>query len=325
MPASGRPARRFVLLAGGLGGARLAPALARVLGPGRLTVIANVGDDLEWMGLRVCPDLDSITYALAGLWNGRRGWGRRGETFQVREALAALDHRIWFGVGDRDLALHLTRTSLLRSGRTLTQATRGVVHRFGIRGVDVVPASDASARTRFRLSDGRVLGFQEWYVRERARPLVLETLLGRAPASASALQALGAADVVVLGPSNPITSLATMLALSGMKAAVGTVPRRIAVSPVVLGRSSSSRAIAHHARARRRVLHAAGGRDRPDSIARRYAGLVETFVVDRRDEAQADGVRRAGLEPVLSELLDERMLARTIVAVASRRPSLPPN
>src|SRR5262245_66605657 len=154
MPASGRPARRFVLLAGGLGGARLAPALSGILGPGRLTVIANVGDDQEWMGLRVCPDLDSITYSLAGLWDGRRGWGRRGETFQVREALAGLDDGIWFGVGDRDLALHLTRTRLLRSGRTLTHATRRVVDRLGIRGADVGPASDGCAGARFRLPDG---------------------------------------------------------------------------------------------------------------------------------------------------------------------------
>jgi LPPG:FO 2-phospho-L-lactate transferase len=324
MPAPGRPARRFVLLAGGLGGARLAPALARVLGPGRLTVVANVGDDLEWMGLRICPDLDSITYALAGLWDRRRGWGRRGDTFRMRDGLAALDDGIWFGVGDRDLALHLTRTRLLRSGRTLTQATRDLTDRLGVRGVDVVPASDASARTRFRLRDGRVLSFQEWYVRERARPPVLRTLLGRAPASASALRALGAADVVVLGPSNPITSLATILALRGMKAAVGAVPRGIAISPVVLGRSSPSRAIAHHARARRHVLRAEGSRDRPDAIARRYAGLVEAFVLDHRDQSLADEVRRAGLEPVLAELLDERLLARTIVEVAGRLPRLPP-
>src|SRR5262249_31905514 len=153
---------------------------------------------------------------------------------------AAFHDEAWFGVGDRDLALHLTRAQSLRSGRTLTEATRGIVGRLGIRGVDVVPASDAPARTRFRIRDGRVLSLQEWYVRERARPPVLETLLGRAPASTSALQALATADVVVLGPSNPITSLATILALRGMKAAFGTVPRRIAISPVVLGRSSSS-------------------------------------------------------------------------------------
>jgi 2-phospho-L-lactate transferase/gluconeogenesis factor (CofD/UPF0052 family) len=129
---------------------------------------------------------------------------------------------------------------------------------------------------------------------------------------------------VVLGPSNPITSLATILALRGMRAAVRTVPRRLAVSPVVLGRSSSSLAIAHHARARRRVLEAEGSRDRPEAIARRYAGLVETFVLDHRDEAKADEVRRAGLEPVLAELLDGRSLARRIVEVAGGRPIPPP-
>ena len=161
-------------------------------------------------------------------------------------------------------------------------------------------------------------------MREHARPPVREALLARAPASAAAPRALAAADVVVLGPSNPITSLGTILTLRGMKPAVRTVPRRLAVSPVVLGRPSSSRAIAHHARARRRVLEAAGSRDRPDAIARRYAGLVEAFVLDPRDEAEAGEVRRAGLEPVLAELLDERSLARKIVEVASRRPNPPP-
>ncbi|HSD11865.1 MAG TPA: 2-phospho-L-lactate transferase CofD family protein [Candidatus Binatia bacterium] len=310
-----------MLLAGGLGGARLAPALARVLGPGRLTVVANVGDDLEWMGLRVCPDLDSIAYALAGLWNRRRGWGRRGETFRVRAGLAALDNATWFGVGDRDLALHLERTRLLQSGRTLTEATRALVDRLGVRGVDVVPASDAPAGTRFRLRDGRLLSFQEWYVREHARAPVIETLLARAPASSAALRALAAAAVVVLAPSNPITSIGAILALRGMKPAVRTVPRCLAVSPVVLRRPSSSRAIAHHARARRHVLEAAGGSDCPDAIARRYAGLVEAFVLDHRDGSDANDVRRAGLEPVLADLLDERSLARTIVEIASRRAS----
>jgi LPPG:FO 2-phospho-L-lactate transferase len=316
MPATGRAARRFVLLAGGLGGARLAPALAQVVGPRRLTVVANVGDDLEWMGMRVCPDLDSIVYSLAGLWNRRRGWGRRGETFRVRAELAALDDEIWFGVGDRDLALHLERTGLLRSGKTLTEATRDLVKRLDVRGVEVLPASDSPARTRFRLRDGRVLGFQEWYVREQARPPVVETLLARAPASAAALRALAAADVVVFAPSNPISSIGAILSLRGMKQAVRRAPRRLAVSPVVVGRSSSSRAIQHHARARRHVLEAAGSRDRPEAIARRYAGLADAFVLDRRDRADEQDIRRAGLEPVLADLLDERSLARAIVEVS---------
>src|SRR5262249_36106833 len=140
---------QVVLLAGGLGGARLAPALARALGRGRLTVVANVGDDLEWMGLRVCPDVDSIVYALARAWDRERGWGTRGGTFRVRDARASLGAPSWFGIGDVDLSLHLARTRLLASGASLTEATRHLSRSIGVTGVAIVPASDRRAPTRF--------------------------------------------------------------------------------------------------------------------------------------------------------------------------------
>ena len=308
---------RLVLLAGGLGGARLAPALARVLGADRLTVIANVGDDLEWMGLRVCPDLDSITYALAGLWDRDRGWGRLGETFRVGGALARLGVPSWFAVGDLDLALHLERARLLRGARSLTAVTRTLARKLAIEGVTVLPASDSLAATRLRLQDGRVLDFQEWYVRERARPRVRETLLARAPAAGAALRALAAADAVVLAPSNPITSIGAILALRGMRRAVRAVPRRLAVSPVVIGRRHTSASITQHARARAKVLRAEGSADRPGAIARRYAGLVECFLIDRSDAAEAEGIRRRSLEVVLSDVLDDDALAATVASVAT--------
>jgi LPPG:FO 2-phospho-L-lactate transferase len=137
MPAS---KSQVVLLTGGLGGARLAPSLRDALGPGRLTVVANVGDDLTWHGLRVCPDLDSVTYSLAGLWDSERGWGLEDETFRVRDALAGLQEPTWFNVGDRDLALHLLRTEQLRTGRSLAQTTQELSRRFGVVDVEVIPA-----------------------------------------------------------------------------------------------------------------------------------------------------------------------------------------
>jgi LPPG:FO 2-phospho-L-lactate transferase len=305
---------RVVLLAGGLGGARLAPALARTLGRGRLTVVANVGDDLEWMGLRVCPDLDSIVYALAGEWDRDRGWGRRGETFRVRAGLGALDAPAWFGVGDADLSMHLARTRLLGSGASLSEVTRSLSRRLGVRGVAVVPASDAWARTRFSTRDGRRLGFQEWYVRERARPRIRRTLLSRAAPSAAALAALRRADALVLGPSNPVTSIGAILALRGFAAAARGVRLRVAISPVVKRRTAWSSTVAHHARARRHVLEAVGARDRAASIAARYSDLVDGFVVDRSDRAEADAIRRLGLEVAVADLLDEERLAETLLA-----------
>jgi LPPG:FO 2-phospho-L-lactate transferase len=308
---------KVVLLSGGLGGARLAPALGRVLGPGRLAVIANVGDDLEWMGLRVCPDVDSILYALAGVWDGKRGWGRRGETFRVCECLESLRALSWFGIGDQDLAMHLERTRLLRSGRRLTDVTRELSSKLGVRGVTVAPAADAPAATRFVLCDRRTLDFQEWYVRECARPRLRRTILSRAPASPAALDVLADADAVVLGPSNPITSIGAILALPGMKSAVRAVPRRMAVSPVVVRRRGRSANIAQHARARRRVLEAEGAQDRPAAIAARYAPLVDRFLLDRSDRADADAIRRLGIEPVLADLLDPAALARALAKLIS--------
>jgi LPPG:FO 2-phospho-L-lactate transferase len=309
---------RVVLLAGGLGGARLAPALGRALGARRLTVIGNVGDDLWWMGLRVCPDLDSITYAAAGLWDAKRVWGRRGETFRACEALAAVGAPAWFHVGDADLALHLQRTRLLGCGRTLTEVTEQIARRLGVRAVSVVPASDEPAATRFVLRGGGEMAFQEWYVRRRARPALARTMLSRKAASAAALAALDVCDAVVLGPSNPVTSVGAVLALRGMTAAVRAVRRRIAVSPVVIGRRSDDRGVAHHTRARRAVLAAEGGRDRHAAIAARYRGLVDTFVLDRSDRDEADAIRRLGIEPVLADVLEAATLARTLRMLASR-------
>lgn len=310
---------RVVMLAGGLGGARLAPALAREIGPGNLAVVANVGDDLEWMGLRVCPDLDSIGYALGGLWDQARGWGRRGETFEVRDGLRALGAPAWFGIGDRDLALHLERTRLLRDGLGLTEVTAELGRRLGIRDAALLPASDRPSPTRLRLADGRRLDFQEWYVREQAQPQVAETLLAGGPAGDAALAALARAEAVVLAPSNPLTSIAPILALEGMESAVRRVPRRIAVSPVACGRPSASPSVEHHARARRRVLHAAGLADRPAAIAVRYRGLVDTFVIDRSDGAEAEAIRSLGLDAVSADILDDAGLASTLHALARSR------
>lgn len=309
---------RVALLAGGLGGARLAPVLARRLGAERLAVIANVGDDLDWMGLRVCPDLDSVSYALAGLWDRERGWGRREETFHARECLKAFGSPSWFGVGDRDLALHLERTRLLGAGQSLTQVTRELAGRLGVQGAEVLPSSDAPSPTRIRLRDGRLLDFQEWYVRERAVPEVAETMFTGAPASTAALAAVTAADAVILAPSNPLTSIGAILSLGGMREAVGRARRRIAVCPVVVGLPSSSPGIDHHARARRRVLEAVGKEDRPASIAGLYAELVDWFLVDRRDGDEVDAVRQAGMEPVLADLLDEHALAEEIERILRR-------
>jgi LPPG:FO 2-phospho-L-lactate transferase len=306
---------QVVLLTGGLGGARLAPSLRDALGPGRLTVVANVGDDLTWHGLRVCPDLDSVTYSLAGLWDSERGWGLEDETFRVRDALASPQEPTWFNVGDRDLALHLLRTEQLRAGRSLAQTTQELSRRLGVVDVEVVPASDKPSESRVLLEDGRLLHFQEWYVGERAKPELREVRLAGGTASEAAIQAIEDATLLVLGPSNPVTSIGAILALEGAREAISKIPLRVAVSPVVVGVGSENPGVLHHALARQRTLATVGCADEPGEISARYAGLVEHFLLDHADAGYEKEVSRNGLEPILANLLDSSALAKALVAL----------
>jgi LPPG:FO 2-phospho-L-lactate transferase len=312
---------RIVLLSGGFGGARLVPKLREFVASGHLSVIANTGDDLTWLGLRICPDVDAILYSLAGRWNAEAGWGRRGETFRARDALTDLGSPPWFNVGDLDLAFHLLRTELLHSGKTLTEATRELARRLGVQEVTVIPASNQPQETNVALQDGRLLHFQEWYVRESAHPLVQEVRLPHGPASPAALEALRRADAVILGPSNPVSSIGPILTRQGLSDLVRQVRCRIAVCPVVLGISSPDAGVSHHARARRRLLTAEGAVDTPEGIAKLYAGLVQHFVLDRTDSARVPEIGRLGLNPVTCDLLDSTELARTLADLSV---SVPP-
>jgi LPPG:FO 2-phospho-L-lactate transferase len=331
-PGTASAVPRVVLLSGGFGGARLVPALSEALPAGSLSVIANVGDDLEWFGLRVCPDVDSILYALAGRWHEAAGWGQRDETFRVGAALAALGAPAWFNVGDLDLAFQLLRADLLRSGRTLTEATRELARRLGIGPVDVLPASDQPCETHVLLEDGRVLHFQEWYVREGAEPPVRQVRVPPGPAAKAALDALRGADAVILGPSSPVASIGPILARDGVADAVRRVPRRIAVAPVA-GRPGAlspgaggeavrtgGEAVRHHARARQQLLAAEGVADRPADIARRYAGLVRHFVLDHADAGDAAEISGLGLDPVTCDLLSPGELATALAELSAGRP-----
>jgi LPPG:FO 2-phospho-L-lactate transferase len=312
---------RIVLLSGGFGGARLVPALREFAGSGQLSVVANTGDDLTWFGLRISPDVDAILYSLAGRWNAEAGWGRRGETFRTRDALTDLGARPWFNVGDLDLAFHLLRAELLHSGMTPTEATRELARRLRVQGVTVIPASDQPHETHVALQDGRQLHFQEWYVRESALPLVQKVRVPRGPASPAALEALRCADAVILGPSNPVSSIGPILARDGLSDLIRQVRCRIAVCPVVLGISSSDAGVSHHARARQRLLSAAGAEDTPEAIAGLYAGLVQHFVLDETDSAWVPGIERLGLDAVTCDLLDSTELARTLADLSV---SVPP-
>src|ERR671931_2619245 len=231
----------LVALAGGVGAARFLRGLLRVHDPGDLLVVGNTGDDLRLHGLAISPDLDSVAYTLAGLADEERGWGLAGETWNVLEAMERLGEPAWFALGDRDIATHLLRTRLLAGGASLTEATAEVCRRLGV-PVRLLPMSDQRVETRVEVDgpDGPLdLGFQEWWVGRQARDPVRSVRFAgveRARTAPGVLEALAAADGIVVCPSNPVVSIAPILAVPGVVEAVqGATRGKGAVTPIVAG------------------------------------------------------------------------------------------
>ncbi|MBI4639003.1 MAG: 2-phospho-L-lactate transferase [Candidatus Rokubacteria bacterium] len=303
---------RVTALAGGTGAAKLLRGLAACLPPEDLTVIGNTGDDTEVWGLHVSPDLDTVTYALAGRLDVERGWGLAGDTFRALEAMAGLGADTWFNLGDRDLATHLFRTRALRRRRPLSRITADVAQRLGV-AARILPMSDDPVRTRIRTPDGW-LGFQEYFVREKAQVEVLEVdYEGAADASPApgVVPAIRDADLVLVCPSNPVTSVGPILAVPGIVEALGTARGVVvAVSPIVGGEAVSGPAGALM-RARRLAVS-------PEGVATAYAPWLRALVLDRRDAPSAGALRARGLTPVLADIVmtdrrSEIALARRVL------------
>lgn len=287
----------MVALAGGVGGARLAHGLQLAVGPGDLAVVVNTGDDAEFHGLVVCPDHDTVLYTLAGLADRERGWGLAGETWAAAEQLARLGEPTWFRLGDRDLALHVHRTRRLRAGERPTTIALDVAARLGV-ATRILPMADEPVRTRVRTADGW-LAFQDWFVRLRAEPPVLEVAfdgIERARMTPEAEAAFSGADAVVICPSNPLVSIAPILAVPGIRPAIGAARERgvrvAAVSPIVGGRALRGPAD--------RMLAALGEEVSALGVARRYVGLVDAFVIDEADTALAAAIERLGLAAIVA-------------------------
>jgi LPPG:FO 2-phospho-L-lactate transferase len=305
---------RITALAGGIGAARFLRGLVRAIDPAGLTVVANTGDDLRLHGLHVAPDLDTITYTLGGGVHPEQGWGRAGESFGVATELRDRYGRpAWFTLGDRDLATHLVRSEILAGGGTLTQATAAIAAAWQL-PFALLPMTDAPVATRIATGDGRVLHFQEWWVGERAVPPVERVWLDGAEDAAPApgvLEAIAAADLVVLCPSNPVVSIGTVLAVPGIREAVAAKPV-VGVSPIVGGRVVRGMAD--------KLLPAVGSRVAADAVALLYADLLDGWVLDRADEALADGLRAAGLrvavtDTVMADVDVAEALARAAVGL----------
>jgi LPPG:FO 2-phospho-L-lactate transferase len=279
----------IAVLTGGTGGAKFVDAFRRLLPARELTLIVNTGDDLEWWGLHVSPDLDSIMYVLAGMLSRDRGWGVDGDTFECLEAMQRMGAPAWFNIGDRDLATHLQRTQLLRSGRRLTEATAEIAAALGVQS-PILPMSDARVETRVATPDGD-LSFQEYFVRERYRPQVLGVrFVGaeRATPAPGVVEAIRSADAVVLAPSNPITSIGPILAVPGIREALRETKSPVAaISPIIGGAAVSGPAGA--------LMASQGLPVSIAGVAQAYEDFLDLLIVDVRDAEAAQALRQSGL------------------------------
>ena len=313
---------RVVCLAGGVGGAKLADGLQQIVAPGELTVIVNTGDDLERHGLTVCPDHDTVLYTLAGIADPTQGWGIAGETFEVAAQLARIGEETWFRLGDRDTATHLFRTERLRAGARPTEVALALANRMGLR-TRILPMTDGTVRTRVR-TDAGWLDFQDYFVRLHQEPDVLEVRFEGAEVATvppEVREALRAAELIVVAPSNPIVSIGPILAVPGLLEEIAAARARgvpsVGVSGIVGGKALRGPAD--------RMLSSLGDEPSALGVARRYAaaGLLDVFVIDGVDEGLAGAVRGLGLEVVvtdtiMSDAASRAALARAAVASATR-------
>jgi LPPG:FO 2-phospho-L-lactate transferase len=306
---------RITVLAGGVGAARFLRGLKRAAPDAEMTVIGNTGDDITLFGLRVCPDLDTVMYTLGGGVNDQQGWGRAGETFSVRAELAAYGASPdWFTLGDRDFATHIVRSQLLGSGQPLSAVTERLCQRWQP-GVRLLPMSDDPVETHVVLQDAggqRMVHFQEWWVRLHAQaPAAAIIAVGAAEAAPApgVLDAIGAADVIVFPPSNPVVSIGTILAVPGIREAV-EAKTVVGVSPIIGGAPVRGMADA--------CLTAIGVATSAAAVGTHYGPeLIDGWLVDDQDKAAADDPALAGIEVRALPLYMRDLPATTAIARAA--------
>jgi LPPG:FO 2-phospho-L-lactate transferase len=315
--ATGGP--RIVALAGGVGAARFLRGLVQVVSPSSLTVVVNTADDIERHGLWVSPDIDSVLYTLGGLHDEERGWGLRDETWNALSALRALGEETWFQLGDRDLATHVWRTARRRAGLSLSAVTALQCQALGV-DVRVLPMSDDVVTTRVVCAGLGDLHFQEYFVREQCRPAI-ESIrfdgVARARPAPGVLEALASCDAVVVCPSNPVISIGPILAVPGIREALRSVPRCVAVTPIVAGAALKGPAA--------EMLRASGVAVSAAGVAGLYADFCSVMVVDRRDASVAAEVEALGLQAVVAETVmasvgDAVALASVVLRAAAGEP-----
>ena len=305
----------IVVLTGGTGGAKFVDGLRRVIPSEELTIIVNTGDDHEWWGLYVSPDVDSITYVLAGILSDERGWGVRGDTFHCLQAMKELGEPTWFSVGDRDLATHLLRTKLLSQGRTLSEVTKLIGERLGARA-RILPMSDMRVETRIDTPSGE-FSFEEYFVQRWYQDPVNSVRFAGASESEPApgvLDAIDCAQAVLIAPSNPVTSLAPILAVPGIRDALCKTPAAIvAVSPIIGNTAVSGPAV--------NLMRAQGLEASIAGVAHAYHDFLDALIADDSDSEAARRLEAKNLTVHCTNVLmrsseDKARIARTALAVA---------
>ncbi len=307
---------KLVALAGGVGGAKLAHGLAQTIPPEDLTVIVNTGDDFEHYGLTICPDLDTVCYTLAGLANPATGWGRMDESWRVFENAKRLGGPDWFNLGDQDLGTHLERTRRLNEGQPLSQITRDFCLAWGV-GPTVLPMTDQPVRTMVGTETGE-LAFQEYFVHQRCEPKVIgfrfDGIESARPAP-GVMEAVAAADAIVVCPSNPWVSIDPILAVAGLGSALAAKPV-VAVSPIIGGKTVKGPAA--------KMFAELGLHPSAFTVARHYRGLLAGFVLDNVDAAQERAIQNLNVRTLVTDTLmnlltDRARLARDVLNFIRRQ------
>lgn len=305
----GERADRVVVLSGGTGSAKFLRGLQKT---SRFTVVANVGDNAWFHGLYVCPDVDTVTYTLAGIADSGRGWGIKGDEFRALAQLKRLGAEgTWFNIGDKDMATHLLRTAMMGEGRSLTEATSAIARGLGVSRWTILPATDQHVETRIVTAELGEMHLQEFWVREKGRPTptgVRYVGCGRARMTEEVRKSIASAERIVFAPANPVTSILPILSIGGFREILRKAKaRKLAVSPMI-GEGSFSGPAA-------RLMVARGLKPTSEGVARLYRGLLDVLIMDESDRAQADAIKRDGVSCHLTSTLmrtggDEERLAK---------------
>jgi LPPG:FO 2-phospho-L-lactate transferase len=302
----------ITVLAGGTGSVKLVRGLARLARD--MTVISNVGDNIWLYGLYVCPDIDTIVYGLAGLLDERRGWGVKGDSFECLAQLKKLGAPAWFSLGDRDIAIHLLRTSMIKSGKSLSQVTDMMRERYSI-AARIIPATDREVTTRITTGTGEEMHLQEFWVKHRGSPRVTGVRYDGAQdaaASAGAIDAIKRSDTVVIAPANPVSSIGPIVALADLRSELAENRHKVvAVSPLIGERAVSGPAV--------KYMKALGLESSPVGVARHYRDFVGTFVISKSDHRLAPEIQALGMQVYETNITmksrqDEVRLGRQILS-----------